>query len=180
MSPKDFSEPEAAPDAGLQKGFDWSTMARVVDTHARAPVNAHSSSLHASVMGALGALKEPPYPVNFHFKWKGRSKTVSLRFKSPLQAPRRDEPVLLSFLDDDDGKVYRVSSFADHTIQNYYDARTLTNIDQDGLILDIWLKPVTVQPTREEIAREYDKKYSDVPSLEEFESGALSKVLPAK
>ena len=163
------------------KGFDWSTMARIVEVHGRDPVNAHSGALHGSMMARLNDLEDAVFPVNFHFKLNNRSHTVSLRFRSSVPAPRRDEPILLTFQNDEDGgKKYRVSSFADYTIHEYYDNRILNNIDKDGVILNVYLKPVTIQPLDEEIEAEYREAYAEVPSREEYRQKVLAEAVTGK
>lgn len=130
----------------IDKGFDWSTMTAVIRDHATNPIVGHGNGLRDQVIAAIAELEGPVYPVNITFPWHhGRSKTVSLRFKSPITAPPRNETFQLTFLDDDDGKKYRVTSVVDYAIYHYVEARTMQNINQDGLILGIYLKPVTEQ-----------------------------------
>lgn len=173
MDARNYSEIDGDND----KGFDWSTMAGVVERHGRDPVNGHSSALFNQLMAKLSELEGAVYPVNISFKWKGRTKTVNLKFKSEVTAPRRDEPIVVSFLDDDDGKKYRVSSEADYTIHHYVDARTMNSVSRDGLILEIWLKPVTIQPVQEELAKAYAEEYAGVPTFSDYERDALSKAV---
>lgn len=156
-----------------EKGFDWTTMRGFIESYATAPINGNINSSHNQVVAKLDEIKGAIFPVNFHFKWKGRTNTVHLVFKTEMTAPRRDEPILLSFIDHDDGKAYRVSSFADYSIHHYVDADTVQSVPLDGLILNIWLKPVTVQPTEDEIHKEYDLKYGELPAFETFEAEQL-------
>lgn len=101
---------------------------------------------HAAMTQLLAASVEakPVYPVIFHFSDGGRRQQVSISFPYPIEAPRREEVVSLSFMDFD--KKRRVSGAVEYAVHAFFGPGTV-NIPgfEGGYILNVSLTGIAEQ-----------------------------------
>ena len=84
------------------------------------------------------------YLINFDFKFHGRVAGFSIKYDYPMEAPRREEVVMLRFPYDD--TIRRITASVEYIFHEYYPKGTLTNINKDAYIIRIFLHGVTEQP----------------------------------
>jgi hypothetical protein len=160
-----------------EKGDDtnWTQVDVWIRERGLKPAQAYARSLINSSNSRIEKLEKRTshFPVNIIFMLDGKRKNVNLAFNASIDAPRRDEVVTVQF--SDFGKTRRVSGNVEFAIYSYFQANTLQGINQDGHILKIYLEGIKEQLNTDDIEKKYQDKYSDVPTLEEYEDEFLEK-----
>ncbi|GAA0692204.1 hypothetical protein ACK8HJ_22690 [Vreelandella titanicae] len=95
---------------------------------------------YASISDKKGSV----YVTTLNFTYNGMRKSVAIHYNSPVEAPRREEVVILRF--NDFGTIRRISASVEYVFHEFYPAGTVSGVNNDGYIVKLQLHGVTDQP----------------------------------
>jgi hypothetical protein len=132
-------------DEKIDKGFDWTTMARVVERHGRDPVKTHTTNIGNSLSSQIAAAAQPTAKLNFLFTWNGDTQRVELDAGPNDSIPRSDERIVLKFLDAVQNKYFTIEGRADPLLsQRLFVAANANTTGNQVSHTIIWLKDILV------------------------------------